>query len=73
MGCTFSTSKSQGDLFLHAGGLPIGAVLVRQRVADAILPGDHGSTFAGSPLVTAAAQATLDIIAEPAFLQARPQ
>ena len=30
--------------------------------------GDHGTTFAGGPLVTAAAQATLDIIRQPAFL-----
>jgi len=52
-----------------AGGLPIGAVLVKQRVADAMAPGDHGSTFAGNPLVTAAAKAVVDIIAEPAFLE----
>ena len=44
------------------GGLPIGAVLVKQRVADAIQPGDHGSTFAGNPLVTRAAEAVVDII-----------
>jgi acetylornithine aminotransferase len=49
--------------------LPIGAVLVKQRVADAMAPGDHGSTFAGNPLVTAAADAVLDIIAQPAFLE----
>ena len=30
--------------------------------------GDHGTTFAGGPLITAAAQATLDIIRQPAFL-----
>lgn len=52
-----------------AGGLPIGAVLVKQKVADAMAPGDHGSTFAGSPLVTAAAETTLDIISDPAFLE----
>ncbi|BDA48110.1 Acetylornithine aminotransferase [Coccomyxa sp. Obi] len=52
-----------------AGGLPIGAVLVKQRVADAMAPGDHGSTFAGNPLVTAAADAVVDIIAQPAFLE----
>ena len=51
------------------GGLPIGAVLVKQRVADAMAPGDHGSTFAGNPLVTAAADTVLDIIAQPAFLE----
>ncbi len=51
------------------GGLPIGTALVKQRVADAMAPGDHGSTFAGNPLVTAAADTVLDIIAQPAFLE----
>lgn len=51
-----------------AGGLPIGAVLLKQRVADVMKPGDHGSTFAGNPLVCAAANATFDIIADHAFL-----
>lgn len=45
-----------------AGGLPIGAVLVKQHVADAMKPGDHGSTFAGNPLVTRAAETVVDII-----------
>lgn len=52
-----------------AGGLPIGAVLMKQHVADAIAPGDHGSTFAGAPLVCTAANACLDIIQEPGFLE----
>ena len=39
-------------------------------MADAMKPGDHGSTFAGNPLVCHAAQAVVDVIAEPAFLQA---
>ncbi|MFW5772497.1 MAG: aspartate aminotransferase family protein, partial [Phototrophicaceae bacterium] len=38
-----------------AGGLPIGGVLVTERVASALKPGDHGSTFGGGPLITAAA------------------
>ncbi len=45
-----------------AGGLPIGAVLVTDRVASSIAPGDHGSTFAGGPLVCHAALAVLDRI-----------
>ena len=45
-----------------AGGLPIGAVLVKQHVADSMKPGDHGSTFAGNPLVTRAAETVVDII-----------
>ncbi|RDX79378.1 Acetylornithine aminotransferase, mitochondrial [Mucuna pruriens] len=51
-----------------AGGLPIGAVLVTERVASAINYGDHGSTFAGSPLVCSAALAVLDKISKPDFL-----
>lgn len=51
-----------------AGGLPIGAALVTERVASAINYGDHGSTFAGSPLVCNAAIAVLDKIAKPDFL-----
>lgn len=45
-----------------AGGLPIGAVLVTERVASSISAGDHGSTFAGGPLVCHAALAVLDRI-----------
>ena len=33
------------------GGLPIGAVVMRDKVAAAMALGDHGSTFAGNPLV----------------------
>ncbi|XP_057966916.1 acetylornithine aminotransferase, mitochondrial-like [Malania oleifera] len=51
-----------------AGGLPIGAVLMTQRVAAAISSGDHGSTFAGGPLVCNAAISVLDKISKPAFL-----
>jgi len=51
-----------------AGGLPMGAVLMTARVADVMHPGDHGSTFAGSPLVSAVAEAVLARVTEPAFL-----
>ncbi|KAM7489980.1 hypothetical protein LguiB_027464 [Lonicera macranthoides] len=51
-----------------AGGLPIGAVLVTERVASAINYGDHGSTFAGGPLICTAATAVLDKISNPSFL-----
>ncbi|MHB0858889.1 MAG: aspartate aminotransferase family protein [Anaerolineae bacterium] len=50
------------------GGLPIGATLMTQDVADAIQPGDHGSTFAANPVVCAAAQAVFSRIAQPEFL-----
>jgi predicted acetylornithine/succinylornithine family transaminase len=51
-----------------AGGLPMGAILLTQRVADAIEPGDHGSTFAAGPLVCSVAQATFDQLSSPDFL-----
>ena len=51
-----------------AGGLPIGAVLMKQKVADAMSAGDHGSTFAGGPLVCAAANYVFDTVSAPAFL-----
>jgi acetylornithine/N-succinyldiaminopimelate aminotransferase len=40
-----------------AGGLPMGAILMRQKVAGAMAPGDHGSTFAGGPFVSHVARA----------------
>ena len=51
------------------GGVPIGAVLASKKVASAMKPGSHGSTFGGNPLVTASANAVLDIIAEKDFLK----
>ena len=38
------------------GGLPIGALVTAPEHGDVFAPGDHGSTFAGNPLVSAAAQ-----------------
>lgn len=52
-----------------AGGLPIGATLMRQAVADVIGPGDHGSTFAGGPLVCRAAEVVFERVNQAAFLQ----
>jgi predicted acetylornithine/succinylornithine family transaminase len=50
------------------GGLPIGALITGARHADTFAPGDHGSTFAGGPVVCAAALATLDILFDEALL-----
>lgn len=44
-----------------ANGLPIGAMLVGERAAQAFAPGDHGSTFGGSPVCAAAALAHLRV------------
>jgi predicted acetylornithine/succinylornithine family transaminase len=43
------------------GGLPIGALVTGERLADVLQPGDHGSTFAGGPVVAAAALAALEL------------
>ncbi|MBX3083701.1 MAG: aspartate aminotransferase family protein [Anaerolineae bacterium] len=51
-----------------AGGLPIGAILVTDAVAAVMGYGDHGSTFAGGPLVCAVASHVFDRISKPAFL-----
>ncbi len=50
------------------GGLPIGALLTTERVADHIHPGDHGSTFAGGPFITSVAHYVFNRINQPAFL-----
>ncbi|HXB64574.1 MAG TPA: acetylornithine/succinylornithine family transaminase [Solirubrobacteraceae bacterium] len=50
------------------GGLPIGALITGERLADVFAPGDHGSTFAGGPVICAAALAALDITDDLALL-----
>lgn len=45
-----------------AGGLPMGVMVVRNELADVFRPGDHGSTFAGGPLVCRAALVLLDAL-----------
>lgn len=44
------------------GGFPIGAMWVRDRFADLFHPGNHGTTFGGTPLACAAALAVLEVI-----------
>ena len=51
-----------------AGGFPCGAVVATEAVGKAMTPGSHGSTFGGNPLAMAVANATLDVITEPGFL-----
>jgi acetylornithine/N-succinyldiaminopimelate aminotransferase len=50
------------------GGLPIGALITGPRLADVLQPGDHGSTFAGGPLVASAALEALAICSDPGLL-----
>lgn len=44
------------------GGVPIGAFLASNKVANTFGPGDHGSTFGGNPLACAAANAVLNVM-----------
>jgi acetylornithine/N-succinyldiaminopimelate aminotransferase len=53
-----TTAKALG------GGLPIGALITGERLADVFAPGDHGSTFAGGPVQCAAGLAVLDVLAD---------
>jgi predicted acetylornithine/succinylornithine family transaminase len=57
-----TTAKALG------GGLPVGALVTGSKLADVFRTGDHGSTFAGGPVVCAAANAVLDIIDDEALL-----
>lgn len=51
-----------------AGGVPIGALLATDRVADSFKPGNHATTFGGNPLSSAAGVAVLTEILSPGFL-----
>jgi acetylornithine/N-succinyldiaminopimelate aminotransferase len=50
------------------GGLPIGALVTGPRLADTLQPGDHGSTFAGGPVVAGAALTALELTDQEALL-----
>jgi len=51
------------------GGFPVGAVMAKAEVGDAMVPGPHGSTFGGNPLAMRSANAVLDLLLEDGFLQ----
>jgi acetylornithine/N-succinyldiaminopimelate aminotransferase len=57
-----TTAKALG------GGLPIGALVTGERLADVFAPGDHGSTFAGGPVQCAAGLAVLDVLEDELLL-----
>src|SRR5215218_10437922 len=69
----YEQSPVRPDLIVSAkalgGGLPIGACVTGPAAADVLELGDHGSTFAGAPLATAAALAVLEIVEDPALLR----
>ena len=51
------------------GGFPIGAMWVREQYAELFHPGNHGTTFGGTPLACAAALAVLDVIERDSLLE----
>ncbi len=51
-----SLAKAMGS------GIPMGAVMATEKVAQAMEPGDHGTTFGGNPIACAAALATISVI-----------
>ncbi len=69
----FESSKVKPDIVPIAkgigGGFPIGAVLMTKKVATAMIPGTHGSTFGGNPLAMSVANAVLDQIYSKGFLK----
>jgi acetylornithine/N-succinyldiaminopimelate aminotransferase len=52
-----------------AGGLPMGAILVTDEIAQTIKTGDHGTTFGGGPFVSSVALHVLDRLSDPALLE----
>lgn len=52
-----------------AGGVPIGAFITSDKIADVLHAGDHGSTFGGNPLACAAADVVLATVGNEAFLK----
>ncbi|MBQ8180163.1 MAG: aspartate aminotransferase family protein [Candidatus Methanomethylophilaceae archaeon] len=51
------------------GGVPIGAVTSTDEIAKVMVPGTHGTTFGGNPLVTASGCAVMDIIRDEGLVQ----
>jgi acetylornithine/N-succinyldiaminopimelate aminotransferase len=58
-----TTAKALG------GGLPIGACIAGERASEVLARGDHGSTFAGGPVVSTAALAVFSVIQDPELLR----
>jgi acetylornithine/N-succinyldiaminopimelate aminotransferase len=58
-----TTAKALG------GGLPVGACITTPDAGDVLERGDHGSTFAGGPLIAAASLAAFDVIDDPELLR----
>ena len=68
----FEQSKVKPDIVPIAkgigGGFPIGVVLMTNKIANAMKPGSHGSTFGGNPLAMKVGSKVMDIISKKSFL-----
>lgn len=51
------------------GGLPLGAVVCKERIATTIKPGDHGTTFGGNPLACALGCVVVGMVSKKSFLR----
>ena len=69
----FEHEKVKPDVLTLAkglgGGLPIGATIAYGNAAQLLQPGDHGTTFGGSPISCAAGNAVLDVIVKNKLMQ----
>ncbi len=70
---SFEHAKIKPDIVPVAkglgGGFPIGAVLMRKKVASCMTPGTHGSTFGGNPLAMSVGNAVMDEMFKKGFLK----
>ena len=68
----YQAADIQPDLVVLAkglgGGFPVGAVIARRDIGEAMGPGSHGSTFGGNPLAMSAGNAVMDILFKKGFL-----
>ena len=68
----YEKSKVKPDIVPIAkgigGGFPIGAVLMTKKIANAMKPGTHGSTFGGNPLAMKIGSAVMDVVGKKNFL-----
>ncbi|GAV52856.1 hypothetical protein ZYGR_0AI01380 [Zygosaccharomyces rouxii] len=59
----FTTAKALGN------GFPIAATVVNEKVNNALVVGDHGTTYGGNPLACAVGNYVLEVLADPKFLE----
>ena len=66
-----SQTPIEADVLLLAkaigGGLPLGAMLVREPFINVLKPGDHGTTFGGNPLACALGEAVMETVLDATF------